>query len=74
VCCGKSHTLLLTQGGIVWSWGANRRGQLGHGTFQSSSVPRCVSEIIKLTSKLVRVSVIDCGDYHSVCIAEPGGK
>ena len=78
VCCGKSHTLLVTEGGIVWSWGGNRRGQLGHGTFQSNSYPRCVSELMKpgtfQSGSHPIVSVIACGDYHSVCIVEPGGR
>ena len=30
VCCGKDHSLLLTSVGTVYSWGDNRRGQLGH--------------------------------------------
>lgn len=30
VCCGKDHTVMLTASGLVYSWGDNRRGQLGH--------------------------------------------
>lgn len=30
VCCGRDHSLLLTSAGTVYSWGDNRRGQLGH--------------------------------------------
>jgi hypothetical protein len=30
VCCGHDHTVLLSGSGRVYSWGDNRRGQLGH--------------------------------------------
>ena len=33
VCCGKDFTLLLTESGRCFSWGAGGRGQLGHGDF-----------------------------------------
>ena len=29
--CGTGHCLALLEGGQVWGWGANRRGQLGSG-------------------------------------------
>lgn len=31
VACGKEHTLSLTDGGIMYAWGANELGQLGLG-------------------------------------------
>lgn len=31
VACGKEHTLALTDGGILYAWGANELGQLGLG-------------------------------------------
>ena len=51
ICCGRDHTLLLTSGGCVWSWGGNQRGQLGHSYFESSSVPRQVM-VVANTNKL----------------------
>lgn len=35
VSCGNSHALALRQGGSLWAWGNNARGQVGHA---SSSV------------------------------------
>lgn len=31
VACGKEHTLALTDGGVLYAWGANELGQLGLG-------------------------------------------
>eukprot|EP01035_Chromulina_nebulosa_P017265 gene17265-22797_t len=42
VCCGQGHTLLLTKSGRIYSWGDNRRGQLGHSHFESCAIPRLV--------------------------------
>jgi alpha-tubulin suppressor-like RCC1 family protein len=66
VCTGSDHTLLLTAvTKRVFSWGSNRRGQLGHSDFLNSSLPRLV-----LGPKNVRV--IACGSYHSASLADPG--
>jgi len=42
MCCGHEHTLLLSDGGLLWSWGNNWRGQLGHSDFSSSNKPMLV--------------------------------
>jgi len=65
VCAGRDHTLLLTGSRRVYSWGGNRRGQLGHSDCKDSALPRIVHG-----PKNVRV--ISCGSYHSACLADPG--
>jgi alpha-tubulin suppressor-like RCC1 family protein len=72
VCCGKDHTLLLTASGSVFSWGDNRKGQLGHSNFESSALPRLVVAGSTEQKQLKYVTQIACGSYHSVCIADPG--
>ena len=42
VVCGRDHTLLLTTGGRVWSWGSNIKGQLGHSLYENCATPRLV--------------------------------
>lgn len=78
VACGKDHTLLLTEGGSVWSWGSNKRGQLGHSGFQNCSSPKCISETLArggktLSSVFARASQVACGLYHSVCFQHETG-
>eukprot|EP01038_Epipyxis_sp_PR26KG_P016181 gene16181-22006_t len=70
VCCGKDHSMLLTGSGRVYSWGDNRRGQLGHSNFESCSIPKLVSG--SSGDKVKNVKIICCGSYHSACIADPG--
>ena len=65
VTAGRDHTLVLTSTGHVFSWGGNRRGQLGHSNFNSSAIPR-------LVEGLKNVKTIAAGSYHSCCLADPG--
>ena len=65
VRAGRDHTLVLTKSGHIFSWGGNRRGQLGHSNFNSSAIPRLVEGIKNVKS-------ISCGSYHSCCLADPG--
>ncbi|HWR69324.1 MAG TPA: regulator, partial [Desulfomonilia bacterium] len=39
VAAGYNHTIGLRSDGTIWAWGLNANGQLGNGTFASSSTP-----------------------------------
>lgn len=39
ICCGSNHTLLLSNDGELYSWGANNEGQLGNGNKDNSDKP-----------------------------------
>jgi len=49
VACGDTHTLAVTEGGELYSFGRNTNGQLGHGSTDDSLVPRLV-EALKVRS------------------------
>lgn len=75
VVCGQDHTLLLTQAKKIFSWGDNRRGQLGHSAFESCAIPRLVTfthSINKQQTPLQNVRSIYAGKYHSAALAENG--
>ena len=39
VVCGYSHTLCLSDEGVLYTWGSNTCGQLGTGSKTNTSVP-----------------------------------
>jgi len=85
ISCGREHTLLLTSGGRVWSWGSNKFGQLGHSNFESCAVPRQViagasgnsntdggSMSSVATSAFKQIKQISAGGSHSAALTESG--
>ena len=60
-----NHTCGVKGDGTIWCWGRNEGGQLGNGTFDSTSIPTQVA----LIDDAVTVSL---GDYHS-CALKAGG-
>ena len=65
VACGKSHLLLLTDAGDVYTVGAGSQNQLGHGRKTDLGTPRLV-----LQGK--KVFHVAAGRYHSVAITAHG--
>lgn len=50
VAAGTSHAVVLTDVGIVWTWGANGSGQLGIGNTSGKTVPTEVTSIFGITA------------------------
>lgn len=61
VACGANHTLLLTDGGKVFSCGSNDYGQLGHDLPRKRPQPVSVLDAHE-------ISMIACGSVHSVAL------
>ncbi|XP_038837322.1 probable E3 ubiquitin-protein ligase HERC6 [Salvelinus namaycush] len=68
VACGNSHSLALTEGGQVFSWGLNSHGQLGLG----KGVP--LQPIPALVRSLTGVPVtqVAAGGTHTLALTLPG--
>uniref|UniRef100_A0AAA9TSX0 RCC1 domain-containing protein 1 n=2 Tax=Bos taurus TaxID=9913 RepID=A0AAA9TSX0_BOVIN len=64
---GAEHALLLDAAGQVFSWGAGRHGQLGHGTLEAEPEPRLLEALQGL-----RMAEVAAGGWHSVCLSETG--
>lgn len=63
VSCGLSYTAALKTDGTLWTWGSNRDGQLGNGTFSDGDKPIQV---------LDGVVAMDCGARHMAAIKTDG--
>jgi hypothetical protein len=66
ISCGKRHSMALTKSGRVYSWGDNRYGQLGIGSYEHSNKPK----YIKMND--VCIKKISCGRNHSLLLTSDG--
>ena len=69
VACGRSHTLVLTDLGEIFTFGNGAFGALGHGGEDNLPLPRMVDA---LSVPGFVVTDIFCGEKHSACIVEGG--
>lgn len=65
VSAGWEHTIALKSDGTVWTWGANKFGQLGDGTTIAKSLPVQVGG-------LSEVVTIDGGAGHTLAVKSDG--
>ena len=67
VCCGASHTVVITSQNKVFAWGANGQGQLGQG---HTNTVTSIVEIKFKTSTDVTSSIrgIACGIGHNIAV------
>ena len=80
VSCGLSHTVVCTDDGKVWTFGAGRQGQLGtHELHDNQDVPVLVSDAKNNTQEddedqIGSKPVIDvaAGSYHTVALRKHG--
>ena len=62
--CGKDFCLLLTNAGVLYSFGNNNFGQLGHGDKVQRTYPTAVKFFLDMKKKVDQIS---CGFKHSAC-------
>lgn len=61
VACGDEHSVFITAGGRVYSFGSNEYGQLGHGHKNAVVRPKCVKAL-----KDQRAVLLACGRAHTL--------
>ena len=67
VSAGAFHSLALTTGGAVWSWGYGGYGRLGHGDQQNQPLPKKVEALAGQ-----RVLAVSARGYHSLALTADG--
>eukprot|EP01103_Thecamoeba_quadrilineata_P011479 TRINITY_DN2750_c0_g1_i2.p1 TRINITY_DN2750_c0_g1~~TRINITY_DN2750_c0_g1_i2.p1 ORF type:complete len:645 (+),score=95.05 TRINITY_DN2750_c0_g1_i2:12-1946(+) len=66
--CGDFHTVTISEGGKVYSWGQGEYGQLGHGpSITSSDCPQPIGSPLE-----TGVVDIACGSYHVLALTDKG--
>jgi len=60
---GYAHSLAITTGRAVWSWGFGSRGRLGHGDEQNQPLPKKVEAFAGQ-----RVIAASAGGAHSLAL------
>ncbi|KFO20813.1 Putative E3 ubiquitin-protein ligase HERC6, partial [Fukomys damarensis] len=69
LACGGAHTALVTQDGLMFTFGAGKYGQLGHNSTENELRPRLVTELSGN-----RVTQIACGRWHTLAYVSDLGK
>jgi len=72
VGCGSRHTVCLTQGNNLWSFGWNKYGQLGLGDTKSrDSVAKMV---VPPRAKQKDIAILRCGDWGTAIVTRSSKK
>ncbi|XP_037367395.1 X-linked retinitis pigmentosa GTPase regulator-like [Talpa occidentalis] len=68
IFCGENHTALITEVGLLYTFGNGRHGKLGHGleNFTNHFIPTLCTNFLKFTVQLVA-----CGGCHMLVFASP---
>ena len=69
VACGSFHTMAVSNGGGLWSWGRGEEGRLGHNDKRDRHVPERVPAELFKGANIVTAA---CGDMHSAAVTEEG--
>jgi alpha-tubulin suppressor-like RCC1 family protein len=62
VACGKTHSVALTDGERVITWGGGAYGQLGNGFGYDAELPSLIESIYNVVS-------VSAGDFHTIAVS-----
>ena len=80
--CGEGHCLAIINSqensNVIWSWGNNKFGQLGHGegNDRGKRLPKPINYLLALSKEKqdndnqIQFEDISCGGFHSLCLAK----
>ena len=66
IACGSAHSAAIVGGGLLYTWGANDRGQLGLGHKEACNTPQLVQALV---DDGVSVGHIDLGVKYSIAVS-----
>eukprot|EP01114_Cavostelium_apophysatum_P019583 TRINITY_DN6351_c0_g1_i1.p1 TRINITY_DN6351_c0_g1~~TRINITY_DN6351_c0_g1_i1.p1 ORF type:complete len:775 (+),score=204.70 TRINITY_DN6351_c0_g1_i1:87-2411(+) len=65
IACGDNYYVALTSAGVVYSWGDNSEGNLGHGNESSQKTPKAIE-----TLKGVIIKKIACSKKYALALED----
>ena len=72
--CGEGHCLAIINYPencrVIWSWGNNKFGQLGHGSLILKSMPKPVNYLLGINNDKIQFEEVACGGFHSLCLVK----
>jgi len=78
ISVGKEHSVALGGDGRIYTWGANRLGQLGHGDTQDRLLPTWVRRLWEMQLHLTRTgqtfipTSVAAGYFHTLVLVDRG--
>ena len=70
--CGEGHCLAIINypenSRVIWSWGNNKFGQLGHGSWIPKSMPKPINYLLGFNNDKIQFEEVACGGFHSLCV------
>lgn len=67
VALGACHSLVLSDGGALYSFGGGQHGRLGHGDFLTQATPRPIDALHG-----ARIAAVSAGEAHSLAVSADG--
>ncbi|KAG7376512.1 hypothetical protein PHYPSEUDO_013229 [Phytophthora pseudosyringae] len=67
IACGAQHSLAITDGGELYTWGSGEDGRLGHGDMRDRAVPRKIMSLLRES-----VMSASCGGAHTAVLTAKG--
>ena len=72
--CGEGHCLAIINypenEKVIWSWGNNKFGQLGHGSWINKSLPKPINYLHGFNNNKIQFEDVACGGFHSMCLVK----
>jgi len=63
VSCAEHHVAVVSENGVLFTWGRGQNGRLGHGGTENEMLPKAVDALAGQ-----HVSQVSCGDFHTACV------
>ena len=68
IACGGLHTAVVTQSGLLFTWGSTEGGQLGHEIETEEPSVIKPTRVEYLAKQGIKIAQVSCGEAHTVVL------